>query len=217
MSIRIPARARAAAATRAIVAVITTLALLTLSSAPSALGAGSVKGTITTGGAPRTPVANAVVMIDGPSVPAAAGAPHAVMDQRQDTFIPRVVVVPTGTTVDFPNNDPHIHNVFTTLKGKQHFDLGMYLQGETKSVTFDTPGVVPVRCNVHPMMEGYVVVHTNPYAAVSDERGGYTITGVPPGTYTLRVWHERLAERKTPVVVRDDQVQALDIRLDKAP
>lgn len=156
-------------------------------------------------------------MIEGPSVPAPAGAPHVVMDQRQDTFVPRVVVVPPGTTVDFANNDAHLHNVFTTLKGNRHFDLGMYLQGETKSVTFDTAGVVPVRCNVHPNMEGYVVVHTNRYVAVSDERGIYTITGAPPGTYTLRVWHEQLAERRTPVVVRDDQVQALDVRLDKAP
>jgi plastocyanin len=212
-----PADPRAAAATRTSVAVVIAFTLLIASPVTSALAAGAVKGTITTGGAPGTPVANAVAMIEGPSVPAAADARHALIDQRQDTFVPRVIAVPVGTTVDFPNNDAHLHNVFTTLKGKQHFDLGMYLPGETKSVTFDTAGVVPVRCNVHPTMEAYVVVHTNPYAAVSDEHGVYTITGVPPGTYTLRVWHERLAERKTPVVVRDDQVQALDVHLDKAP
>jgi plastocyanin len=210
-------RAFVAGATRTTAALLAVLAVAVGSFATSAFAAGGVKGTITSGGASGTPVANAVVMIEGPSQPAAADAPHAVMDQRQDAFVPRVVVVPVGATVDFPNRDAHLHNVFSTLKGKQHFDLGMYGQGETKSVTFDTPGVVPVRCNVHPGMEGYVVVHTNPYAAVSDAHGVYTIVGVPAGTYTLRVWDERLGERKTPVVIRDEQVQALDVRLDARP
>jgi hypothetical protein len=93
----------------------------------------------------------------------------------------------------------------------------MYGEGERKSVTFDTPGVVPVRCNVHPKMGAYIVVHTNPFVAVSDERGVYTITGVPDGSYMVRIWHERLAERETPVVVREGQIQALDVRLEKSP
>jgi plastocyanin len=153
-------------------------------------------------------------MIEGPSLPAAPDAPHAVMDQRRDTFVPRVLAIPTGTTVDFPNSDPRLHNVFSTSAAKK-FDLGMYDQGESKSVTFDVPGVVPVRCNVHPKMEGFVIVHANPYVAVTDARGSYTITGVPSGSYQVRVWHESLAEKRVPVVVREGQVQALDVRLEE--
>ena len=140
---------------------------------------------------------------------------HAVMDQRRDTFVPHVLAVPVGTTVDFPNNDPRLHNVYSTSPPKT-FDLGMYGQGEMKSVTFDIPGVVRVRCNVHPKMEGFVVVHANPYLAVSDSDGAYAITGVPSGAYKVRVWHERLAEKETAVTVRGAQVEHLDLRL-KAP
>jgi plastocyanin len=202
---------------RTIAAVAATLTLLIASSAMAVAGGGGVKGTITTGKPPGIPVANAVVMIDGPAIPAAPDAPHAVIDQRQDTFVPHVLAITVGTAVDFPNHDAHLHNVFSTAKANQHFDLGMYGEGEKKSVTFDTPGVVPVRCNVHPKMEAYIVVHTNPFVAVSDERGVYTITGVPDGSYTVRIWHERLAERTAPVVVREGQIQALDVRLEKSP
>jgi plastocyanin len=190
-------------------------AVLALLNAPCALmagGTGAVKGTVTTG--PATPVANAVVLIEGPTTAAPSDAPHAVIDQRDDTFVPHVLAIPVGTTVDFLNSDPHIHNVVSNSRVKP-FDLGMYLHGEKKSVTFDQPGVVPLRCNVHPKMEAYVVVHTNPYAAVTNEGGEYTITGIPAGSYTARVWHERLAEKTGPVIVREDGVARLDMHLDR--
>jgi plastocyanin len=188
--------------------------LVLAASATSAHAVGTLKGKITAGTAPGDPVVDAVVMVEG--VPWTAGAEprHAVINQRNDTFVPHVVVVVVGTTVDFPNHDSHLHNVFSPAKGASHFDLGMYVEGETKSVKFDTPGVVPIRCNVHPAMDAYVVVHANPYGAVSDAHGEYTIAGVPDGSYTVRVWHERLAERSVPVVVRDGVVQPLDVHLD---
>jgi plastocyanin len=173
-------------------------------------GGGAVKGTVTT--SDHAPVADAVVMIEGPSVPASPTAPHLVMEQRHETFVPRVLALPVGTTVDFPNHDPMLHNVFSASPAKK-FDLGMYDQGEARSVAFDTPGVVRVGCNVHPKMEAFIVVHPNPYVAVTDHQGSYTITGVPAGSYQVRVWHERLAERELPVVVRDGQVQPLDVPL----
>ena len=173
-------------------------------------GGGAVKGTVTT--SDHAPVADGVVMIEGPSLPAPATAPHRVMEQRHETFVPRVLAVAVGATVDFPNHDPMLHNVFSASPAKK-FDLGMYDQGETKSVTFDTPGVVRVGCNVHPKMEAFIVVHPNPYVAVTDRRGSYTITGVPAGSYQVRVWHERLGERQMPVVVRDGQVQPIDVPL----
>jgi plastocyanin len=177
-------------------------------------GGATVKGTISAGASPGTPVANAVVMIDGPRLPAAAGAPHAVMDQRADTFVPHVLAVPVGTTVDFPNSDPWLHNVFSSSVAKK-FDLGMYEQGQVRSVTFETPGIVEVRCNVHPKMKGFVVVHPNPYVAVSDAHGSYNVTSLPPGDYTLRVWHEDLVEEQIPVSIGEGQVRALDVRLER--
>jgi plastocyanin len=172
---------------------------------------GGVKGTITT--AAGAPVANAAVLIEGPSGPRAGDLRRAVMEQRREAFNPRVLVVPVGTTVEFPNSDPKLHNVFSNSPPKR-FDLGMYDQGETKSVVFDTPGVVAVRCKVHASMDGFVVVHDNPYGGVSDDRGTYTITGVPPGSYDVRIWHERLPEKRLRVTIREGQVQPLDAQLD---
>jgi plastocyanin len=184
--------------------------LAVLLAAPVATaGSGAVKGTIS---GPAGPVADAVVLIEGPSVPAPAGAPHVAVDQRNQTFVPHVVAVAAGTTVDFPNQDTVLHNVFSASPAKK-FDVGMYGGGETRSVTFDTPGVVRIGCNVHPKMEAFVVVHTNPYVAVTDAKGAYTVAGVPAGTYQVRVWHETLAERRAPVTVHDGQVEPLDVRL----
>jgi plastocyanin len=188
----------------------TTLVLL-LAHAAGAAPAGSVKGTVT--GSGGTAVANAVVMLEGAGLPAPRPAGRAVIDQRDQTFVPHVLAVAVGTTVDFPNHDPMLHNVFSASPAKK-FDLGMYNQGETRSVTFDTPGVVRIGCNVHPKMEAFVVVHANAFVAVTDAQGAYTLTGVPPGSYQVRVWHEHLAERRVPVIVREGQVQPLDVRLD---
>jgi plastocyanin len=173
-------------------------------------GTGTVKGTVTTGPAPRQVVADAVVMIEGPARP--GGTTRATMNQQHEAFVPHVLGVAVGTTVDFPNGDPVLHNVLSTSPAKR-FDLGMYDQGETRSVLFDSPGVVLVRCNVHPRMTGYIVVHSNPYVAVTDAHGSYTISGVPPGSYKARIWHEALSGRTVPVVVYDGQVTPLDFAL----
>jgi plastocyanin len=191
-------------------ALIATL-LLATAAAGVAAETGTVKGTIS---AASGPVADAVVMIDTPKAPAAAGAPHAVVTQRDKKFIPHVLTVVAGTTVDFPNQDPLLHNVVSSSPAKR-FDLGMYPQGETKSVTFEAPGVVELRCNVHPEMSAFVVVHSSPYAAVTDARGVYTIGGVPAGSHPVRVWHETLAERATSVTVHPGGVQPLDVRLER--
>jgi plastocyanin len=152
-------------------------------------------------------------MVDTPPEPAAAGAPHAVVDQRGERFVPHVLAVVAGTTVDFPNHDPVLHNVSSASPAKR-FDLGMYGEGEVRSVTFDAPGVVAIRCNVHPAMSAFVVVHASPHVSVTDARGAYTIPGVPAGTHPVRVWHETLGERQTAVTLREGQVQPLDVRLE---
>jgi len=190
------------------------IALLLVSSAGARTEqTGTVKGTVTTG-PDRQVVADAVVMIEGPAN--GGGTTRTTMNQQHEAFAPHVLGVAVGTTVDFPNGDPVLHNVFSTSPPKR-FDLGMYGQGETRNVVFDSPGVVLVRCNVHPRMTGYIVVHSNPYVAVTDAHGSYTITSVPPGTYTARIWHEELAGRPVPVKVFDGRVTPLDFTLTRTP
>lgn len=172
---------------------------------------GTIKGTVTTAAGAT---ADAVVLVDAPSSAMPAGAPHAAMDQRNETFVPHVLAVAAGTTVDFHNGDPALHNV-TSASPAKVFDLGMFARGETRSVAFDRPGVVAIRCNVHPRMSAFIVVHSNPWIAVTDARGRYTIGGVPAGTYPVRVWHEAFGERPSTVTVRADVVQPLDVRLER--
>jgi plastocyanin len=119
----------------------------------------------------------------------AAPLRHAAIDQRDKTFLPHVLVVTTGTTVQFPNSDTVFHNVFAYFEAKR-FDLGMYPRGATRSVTFEKPGVVSVLCNVHPQMSAFIVIVDTPYYTVAARNGDFHIKGVPPGTYTLHAWHE---------------------------
>jgi plastocyanin len=184
------------------------LAIVAVAAAAHA-GNGTLKGTVTAGIAEPRPLAGAVVLVDAPP---AAGTAHVVIDQRDQTFVPHVVVVPVGGTVEFLNSDPYLHNVASSSPAKT-FDLGMFGQGERRSVTFDQPGIVRVGCAVHPKMAAVVVVHANPWAAVTDDAGRYTIAGIPAGRYPVRVWHEDYREQRATAAVYDDQVQALDVKL----
>ena len=113
--------------------------------------------------------------------------PRVVLDQRNLTFIPHVLVVRVGTTVDFPNNDRVFHNVFSFRDGKR-FDLGMYPVGTMRRVLFDQPGLSRIFCNIHPNMAAYVLTVDSPYFARADETGAFTIAGVPPGAYPYHAW-----------------------------
>jgi hypothetical protein len=122
------------------------------------------------------------------------------MDQRNETFVPHVLAVTAGTLVDFPNNDTTYHNVFS-LSRTRRFDLGRYAQGRSKAVRFDQPGIVRVFCDIHSHMSAFVLVFGHPYFATTDADGRYRIDGIPPGTYTVSVWHEGSARSSTSVVV----------------
>ena len=124
---------------------------------------------------------------------------HAAVEQRNKEFVPHVVTVPVGSTVSFPNTDPVFHNVFS-LSPTKHFDLGLYKQG-SKDVTFNKAGVVHVLCNLHASMNSFVVVHEEPYAAVTDRTGRFHFRDLPPGRYRVRVWHERAHDVTTREVV----------------
>jgi plastocyanin len=126
--------------------------------------------------------------------------PRARMDQRNETFIPHVLAIIAGTTVDFPNNDRIYHNVFS-LSQTRTFDLGRYAAGRSKSVRFDKPGIVRVFCDIHSHMSAYILVFSHRYFAVTDEQGRYRIDNVPPGTYNVVAWHEVLEPQARRVTV----------------
>ncbi len=117
---------------------------------------------------------------------------HGVVDQIKLTFIPHVLAVQKGTTVDFPNNDMIRHNVFSPPDCCNQFNTGTYDVGVTKSITFGKTCAVPLLCNVHAEMAAFVVVLDNPYFAITSRDGSFTIDKVPPGNYTLKTWHEKL-------------------------
>jgi plastocyanin len=117
------------------------------------------------------------------------GRARARMDQKNETFVPYVLAVTVGTTVDFPNSDATYHNVFSFSKAKR-FDLGRYARGYSKSVRFDRPGVVRVFCDIHSHMSAFVLVFAHRYYSETDAEGRYRIPDVPAGTYSLVTWHE---------------------------
>jgi plastocyanin len=143
-----------------------------------------VSGSVTTKGGP---LQHAVVWIDVPSPPKVPARKTPVMDQRNLTFLPRVLAVQVGSSVDFPNHDRVFHNVFSLREGKR-FDLGLYPVGAHKRVKFDKPGLCRLFCNIHPNMAADIMVVDSPFYDVSDRGGRFSIPGVPDGSYTFHAW-----------------------------
>ena len=137
---------------------------------------------------------------------------HAVMDQRNETFVPHVLAITTGTTVDFPNSDKFYHNVFSLSKTRR-FDLGRYPTGDSKHVTFDRPGIVRVFCEIHSHMNAYILVFNHRYFAISDDEGRYHIENIPPGPYSVVAWHEGASADPRPVTVPDGGTAELDFSI----
>ncbi len=118
---------------------------------------------------------------------------HVTIDQRKMAFIPHVVAVQQGTTVEFLNSDPVGHNVYwPSISGnkKLSHNLGTWPKGERKPFQFNDLGTASLLCNVHPEMSGYVVVVPTPYFAVTDKDGNFEIKNIPAGKYTLKTWSE---------------------------
>lgn len=170
---------------------------------------------------PKDPIAaelkNVVVYLEGDMGRAGELAPHGRMVQRDERFVPHVLPVLQGSTVDFPNDDDFYHNVFSLsaaagAKG-QGFDLGRYPKGQSRSVTFDRAGTVQVFCHIHSDMSGVVLVLSNPFFTTPDDSHHYAIEDVPEGDYTIVGWHERIRPITRRVHVAAGQTTTLDFNI----
>ena len=139
-------------------------------------------------------------------------AGHAVMDQRNETFVPHVLAIMTGTTVDFPNSDKFYHNVFSLSKPAR-FDLGRYAAGRARSVRFDKPGIVRVFCDIHSHMNAFILVFSHPFFTMTDADGRYRIDNVPPGSYNVVAWNEGTASEPKAVAVSDGGIAEQDFSI----
>jgi plastocyanin len=146
-----------------------------------------------------TPAAGSGVELDPPK-PGAGGNPRLV--QKNKTFEPRVLVVPAGSMVEFPNRDPFFHNVFSLFEGKR-FDLGLYEAGSSRAVRFDRPGISYIFCNIHPEMSAVIITLATPLYAIAGDDGQVSIAGVPYGRYILHIWSEGMGPENEKQLARE--------------
>lgn len=179
--------------------------------------AGTVNGRVEVkekGGRAANDLSEVVLWIEGVKArPPAARTARVVMKGK--AFSPHVVVIPVGGTVEFPNEDPIFHNVFS-VSGENRFDLDLYKRPKSGSWIFQHPGIARVYCNIHPQMSAVVVVRDNPYYVKAGEDGSFAIEGVPAGRYTLRAWHERGGEAALDVNVPGEGAVGAQLLLDAA-
>jgi plastocyanin len=173
------------------------LTLLAITTIATIASAGTIEGKVTPG--------QSVVYVDavpGKTFPPPSQEP--VMSQKNLAFVPHVMVVQQGTTVQFLNDDNEQHNVFWPSVGgnkKAAHNVGTWPQGERRPYKFEQSGVAPLFCNIHAEMSGYIVVSPTPYFAQTDAAGNYKIDNVPDGKYNLVAWHEGMKPQTKPVSV----------------
>ncbi|MHB8875649.1 MAG: beta-sandwich domain-containing protein [Myxococcaceae bacterium] len=169
------------------------LGLLLLAAPASA--AGTISGKLAAKNAKF--LKNAVVYVEHA---ASSGPAKTVqMDQKGQVFIPFVLPVVKGSTVEFLNNDDTGHNVFSPDGEK--FDLGVFTKDQSRKYPITREGAYTILCKMHPSMIAYIVSLQNPHFAVTSDDGSFTIPDVPPGEYTLKVWHERKKAEPVKVTV----------------
>jgi hypothetical protein len=145
---------------------------------------------------------------------------HYRLVQKDKKFTPHLLVIPTGSTVDFPNLDPFFHNVFSLFNGKR-FDLGLYESGSSRTVHFDHDGVSYIFCNIHPEMSAVIITVSTPYFGISPADGNITLQAVPPATYEMHVWAEggsandlNALSRRVVVNSSQRELGVIDIKVD---
>lgn len=197
---------------------ISVIAMAAFLAAPARVQAGDISGKVVCKGVRDS----RDVVIYLANVPGQFAPPkdHALMDQKNLEFIPHVLPVVAGTTVDFLNSDDVMHNVFSPDQDADKFNLGSWPKGQIRSHTFqmkcDDDVCAPVvLCNVHPEMEAYVVVLKNPYFAVTDKAGNFIIKDVPAGDYHLEMWHSKLKGEGSVVTVPEKGSAVVNLEMHK--
>jgi plastocyanin len=191
------------------------IAVLLIARDGSSAGGGMIRGTVTVTGA--TSSADAVVFVQQAPGRFQPPTEPADMDQRKKEFVPHVLPIVAGARVRFLNSDPTHHNVFSPDHEK--YNLGTWRQGQTKAYTFDKCTTFPCAytqlCLLHAEMQAFIVVLQNPYFAVTDQKGGYEIANVPPGSYQLAVWRMKGKTLPKPVTVNASATVTVDFTLGK--
>jgi plastocyanin len=177
---------------------------------------GTVRGTVNVVHRSRNDSGNANVVLwlttigAKESVPA---GPTARLLQKDKGFVPHVLPVTVGTIIEFPNQDPFFHDVFSIYHGKP-FDLGLYESGAVRKVRFSQPGVSYIFCNIHPQMSAVVIALSTPYFATTAKDGTYRVPHLSPGSYRLEIWDEFASDRELASLSHEIEVKAGDNSLD---
>jgi plastocyanin len=161
-------------------------------------------------------VPDVVVFVRNAPATADLTVTRARMVQRDEAFEPRVLAITRGSTVEFPNADPFFHNVFSLSSGSS-FDLGRYKRGDSRGRGLARPGLVKVYCHVHSQMSASILVLDNTYFTMPKADGRFDLPDVPPGTYRLSAWQERLGERQVAIQVQAGQTTRVEVNLPLGP
>jgi plastocyanin len=145
-------------------------------------------------------LANVVVFVKGAAFDGALPRVAGRMVQQDEQFVPRLLAITRGSVVEFPNDDPYFHDVFSLSKAAA-FDLGSYARGKSRSMRFTKAGLVKVFCHLHSHMSASIMVFDHPYFAMPEADGSFAIDNLPPGRYTVSAWHERIGESSHAVVL----------------
>ena len=140
------------------------------------------------------------------------------IENKTCVYVPHVTGVRVGQPVNFLNQDSTLHNIHAYPKASKPFNLGLPLVGMRQTKKFDAPEImVPLKCDVHPWMQGYIGVVSNPYFAVSDISGQFELKNLPPGDYVIEAWHEKLGAQTQNVTIRANETKNLDFKFDSMP
>ena len=159
---------------------------------------------------------NVIVFLEDAPKPKSLPPTRARIVQEHETFIPRVIAITRGSTVDFPNADPFFHDVFS-LSRSGTFDLGSYPRGQTKSQQFRRAGLIKVYCHIHSHMSASIMVFDHPFFTIPRTDGTFTIDEVPAGTYKVSAWHERIGESTQPVRIEPGRPSEIQFALPIPP
>ncbi len=159
---------------------------------------------------PIPEIRNVVVYLKDPPFRGVLPVSRVELHQENETFVPHVLALTKGSTVDFPNDDPFFHNVFS-LSSAAAFNLGRYPRGKSQQWKFSKPGLVKVFCDIHSHMSASILVLDHPYFTIPGTDGNYEIPNVPVGQYTIIGWHERVGERAGTVRVEAGRAASVDL------